>query len=330
VPIVRADGLTKVFAVRRRSREAGVLRRVSGELVRTTAVDRVSFEIEPGSVVGYIGPNGAGKSTTIKMLTGILHPSQGEATVLGLVPWRQRRQLAYQMAAVFGQKSQLWYHLPPQATFDLLARVYDLPPEEYRRRAAELIELFDLRSHLQTPVRRLSLGERMRCELAAALLHRPRVLFLDEPTIGLDVVSKGRLRDFLRRINAERGTTIVLTTHYLEEAERLCDRVAIIHAGAIVALDTPAALLAGLGGELLELRVEGDVSAALGALGVAGRDDSYVVGSTLTLPLRDASAGDAIAAIHDAGIATSAISTRRPTLDDIYLRLTGEGLPAAA
>jgi ABC-2 type transport system ATP-binding protein len=158
------------------------------------------------------------------------------------------------------------------------------------------------------------------------------VLVLDEPTAGVDIELRQQLWAYVRELNAQ-GVTIVLTTHYLEEAERLCDRVAIIHAGAIVALDTPSALLADLGGELLELRVEGDMSVALAALGahdVAGRDGSYVVGSTLTVPLLGASAGDAIAAIHDAGVATSAISSRRPTLDDIYLRLTGEGLPAAA
>src|SRR5438105_3530693 len=183
---VEANRLRKTF--RTREKAAGFGASLSGLVAPryrdVEAVAGISLRIEPGELVAFIGPNGAGKSTTIKMLTGILYPTAGEARVLGLVPWQDRRTLAYNIAAVFGQKSQLWYHLPPQATFDLLARIYELEPAEYRRRAGDLVDLFDLREHLSTPVRKLSLGERMRCELAAALLHRPRVLFLDEPTIG--------------------------------------------------------------------------------------------------------------------------------------------------
>jgi ABC-2 type transport system ATP-binding protein len=193
-------------------------------------------------LVAFIGPNGAGKSTTIKMLTGILYPSAGEARVLGLVPWERRRTLAYNIAAVFGQKSQLWYHLPPQATFDLLARVYELNVGEYQQRAGELIELFEIGDLLNTPVRRLSLGERMRCELAAALLHRPRVLFLDEPTIGLDVIAKQRIRNLIRRLNAEEGVTVFLTSHDAGDVEQVCQRVIVINHGALI-LDTPIAML---------------------------------------------------------------------------------------
>jgi ABC-2 type transport system ATP-binding protein len=259
-PAITAHRLTKTFTSKQTAPGLlGSLRAAVRPVQRqTVAVDALSFAVQAGEVVAFMGPNGAGKSTTIKMLTGILHPSQGEATVLGLVPWRQRRQLAYQMAAVFGQKSQLWYHLPPQATFDLLARVYDLPPGEYRGRAAELIELFDLGRHLQTPVRRLSLGERMRCELAAALLHRPRVLFLDEPTIGLDVVAKQRIRALIRRLNEEDGVTVFLTSHDAGDVEQVCRRVVVINHGRII-LDSSVATLKReyLQTRVIEVRLDG-------------------------------------------------------------------------
>lgn len=157
------------------------------------AVHPLDLTIESGEMLAFLGPNGAGKSTTIKMLSGILHPTSGEASVLGLVPWKHRNKLAYQIGTVFGQKSQLWYHLPPSDTFDLMARIYEIPKQDYRRRRDELVERFDLAPYMETPVRKLSLGERMRCEITAALLHRPKVIFLDEPTIGLDVVVKQKI-----------------------------------------------------------------------------------------------------------------------------------------
>ena len=239
-PAIQARALAKRFVAKQtapglRASLRAALRPTYRE---TVAVRPCTFSVEAGEIVAFIGPNGAGKSTTIKMLTGILYPSSGEATVLGLVPWADRRTLAYNIAAVFGQKSQLWYHLPPQATFDLLARVYELEPVEYRRRAGELIDLFDLRDHLATPVRRLSLGERMRCEIAAALLHRPKVLFLDEPTIGLDVIAKQRIRTLIRRLNADEGVTVFLTSHDAGDVEQVCRRVIVINHGALI-LDAP-------------------------------------------------------------------------------------------
>jgi ABC-2 type transport system ATP-binding protein len=198
------------------------------------AVRGLSFEIEEGELVAFIGPNGAGKSTTLKMLTGLLFPTSGEASVLGLTPWTQRTQLAYRIGSVFGQKSQLWYHLPPDDTFDLFAKIYELDEAAYRARRAELIERFAVNEFLATPVRRLSLGERMRCEIVASLLHRPRVIFLDEPTIGLDVVSKQQIRATLKQMNADENVTVILTSHDATDVEAVCKRVIIINHGQVI------------------------------------------------------------------------------------------------
>jgi len=201
LPAIKVQQLTKTFVTREkqpglRGSVRAFLRPVRRE---THAVKGITFGVEEGERVAFIGPNGAGKSTTIKMLVGILYPTSGQAQVLGKTPWRERKRLAYQIGAVFGQKSQLWYHLPPADSFDLLARIYELDGAAYRQRLAHLVELFEVGDYLQVPARKLSLGERMRCEVAASLLHRPRILFLDEPTIGLDVVVKQRIRDLKPR-----------------------------------------------------------------------------------------------------------------------------------
>ncbi|MGH2588685.1 MAG: ABC transporter ATP-binding protein, partial [Dehalococcoidia bacterium] len=203
-----------------------------------TAVDDVSFAIDAGELVAFIGPNGAGKSTTIKMLTGILHPTAGEACVLGMTPWRERSRLAFSIASVFGQKSQLSFHLPPRDSFDLLAAIYELEPAAYRERLGALIDLFDLGRLMEQPVRKMSLGERMRCEVAASLLHRPRVLFLDEPTIGMDVIARQSIRDLIQRLNQEEGTTVLLTSHDAGDVEQICRRAIVINHGRIVFDDT--------------------------------------------------------------------------------------------
>ena len=192
------------------------------------AVDRVSFTVARGEIVGYLGPNGAGKSTTIKMLTGILVPSSGSVTVNGYVPHRQRKENAKHIGVVFGQRSHLWFDLPVQESFGLLQRIYRIPQAQYRQNVEMFDELLNLGNFFQTPVRQLSLGQRMRADLAAALLHNPDVLFLDEPTIGLDVVAKARIRQFIQRINVERQVTVVLTTHDLDDVEKLCRRVILI------------------------------------------------------------------------------------------------------
>ncbi len=198
------------------------------------AVRSLSFQMEAGELLGFIGPNGAGKSTTIKMLTGILFPSSGEALVLGFVPWRDRQKLAYHIGTVFGQRPQLWYHLPAVDTFTLFGKIYELDDRETKKRIDFLSEAFEIQDLLEVPVRKLSLGQRMRCEVAASLLHRPKLLLLDEPSIGLDVVAKQHIRDAIRRMNVEEGVGVLLTSHDAGDLEALCKRVIIVNHGQIV------------------------------------------------------------------------------------------------
>lgn len=232
---VEVQNLRKVFTIHRREG----WKRIENQVV---AVENLSLTIPEGQSVAFIGPNGAGKSTTIKMLTGILTPDGGNATVLGYVPWQQRGELAHQIGAVFGQRSQLWYHLPPRDTFELLARIYNLPGDLYQKRRDMLIDRFDLAKFLDTPVRKLSLGQRMRAEVAASLLHGPKVLFLDEPTIGLDVVARQKLRDLIAEWNQQEGVTIFLTSHDAGDIERVARRVIVINNGRIVFDDKVSAM----------------------------------------------------------------------------------------
>ena len=206
------------------------------------AVRDISFQMEQGELLGFIGPNGAGKSTTIKILTGILHPTSGEASVLGFVPWQERQKLAYQIGTVFGQRPQLWYHLPAVDTFYLFGKIYEMEDGELRKRMGFLAEAFEIEDLLETPVRKLSLGQRMRCEVAASLLHKPRLLLLDEPSIGLDVVAKQRIRETIRRMNEEEGVGVLLTSHDAGDIEALCKRVIIVNHGEIVYQDKVSAL----------------------------------------------------------------------------------------
>lgn len=199
--------------------------------VLVPAVKNISFTIESGERVAFIGPNGAGKSTTLKMLSGILYPSSGQATVAGLVPWEKRKELAHHIGLVFGQRSQLWYHLPVRQSFDLLGKIYGIDASAYDKQLSALTHSFDLGKLLDSPVRSLSLGQRMRCEIAASLLHQPGVLFLDEPTIGLDVTTKAELRDHLKQISSLYGTTILLTSHDTADIEEVCERVILINHG---------------------------------------------------------------------------------------------------
>lgn len=204
------------------------------EKLFTEAVKDISFEIAEGEFVGFLGPNGAGKTTTLKMLSGILYPTSGEATVLGYVPSKRQPVFQKQFALVMGQKNQLWWDLPAMESFLLNQAIYEVPEEQFRATLNELTELLDIKDILDIPVRKLSLGQRMKCELAAALLHSPKVLFLDEPTIGLDVVSQNNIREFLKKYNREKKITIILTSHYMEDVAALCERVIIINHGQMM------------------------------------------------------------------------------------------------
>jgi ABC-2 type transport system ATP-binding protein len=224
--MIEVEGLSKRFVVRR-----GRFRR---ERHVVEAVKEISFHVERGELLGYLGPNGAGKSTTIKMLTGILVPSAGHVSVAGLDPARKRIELARRIGAMFGQRIQLWWDLPLLDSFQLLRHIYRIPPERYRASLERFREVLELDAFIHTPVRQLSLGQRIRGELTAAMLHGPELLFLDEPTIGLDVVAKQRVRDFLIEINREDGVTVMLTTHDLGDIERLCKRLLVIDRGSLI------------------------------------------------------------------------------------------------
>ena len=233
------------------------------------AVRRLSFQMEAGELLGFIGPNGAGKSTTIKMLTGILLPSDGQAHVLGYTPWKQRRELAYHIGTVFGQRPQLWYHLPAIDTFTLFGKIYELDDGETKKRIEQLSEAFEIGDLLETPVRKLSLGQRMRCEVAASLLHHPKLLLLDEPSIGLDVVAKQRIRDSIRRMALEENVGVLLTSHDAGDLEALCKRVIIINHGQIVYEDKVSNLKRRfLTSKLVEVRYADEVPAGFSLDGV--------------------------------------------------------------
>lgn len=238
--VIEAESLSKVFRVRQKEKGMrGSLQAILHPRIREIqAVDNVSFSVEEGEMLAFIGPNGAGKSTTIKMLTGILYPDGGQARVLGIDPARQRKRLAYEIGTVFGQKEQLWTHLTPYDNFRFFGAIYDIPDRETEKRIQELAGTFELGSFLNTPVRNLSLGQRIRCEIVASLIHRPKVLFLDEPTIGLDPVVKENIRALIKQMNRELGTTIFLTSHDVGDIEKLCKRIIIVNSGRIVLDDS--------------------------------------------------------------------------------------------
>jgi ABC-2 type transport system ATP-binding protein len=269
-------GLTKTFTTGRGGRRRHV-----------EAVREISFCVEAGDRIAYIGPNGAGKSTSIKILTGILHPTRGQATVLGVVPWDDRRRLARRIGTLFGQRSQLWFELTPRQSFHMLAAIYGLDTARERARIPELAELLEASDLFDVPVRNLSLGQRMRCELAACMLHEPDVLFLDEPTIGLDLLAKQRFRELLVRLNGERGTTIFLTSHDVADIEQVARRAIVINHGSVIYDDEVAAMRRTLlATKLIEVRLE-QPAEAVNLIGVTVVQQSaavleLVVDTTLT------------------------------------------------
>jgi len=234
--LITVSGISKSFKVARRTSGVGsafksLFRR---EYTEVPALNDISFSIAPGEIVGYIGPNGAGKSTTIKVMSGILVPDRGSCSIMGYTPWLDRVKYVRNIGVVFGQRSQLWWDVPVIDSFDLLRDIYDVPEAEYRDNLKLLTEALDLDEIIHTPVRQLSLGQRMRCEIAASLLHSPRILFLDEPTIGLDAVSKIAVRQFVTRINKETGVTVILTTHDMNDIEALAQRIILIGKGNLL------------------------------------------------------------------------------------------------
>ena len=306
--LIQVEDLTRTFTVRRR---IGRVRRTSEEV---RAVDGISFDIDRGEMVGYIGPNGAGKSTTIKMLTGILVPSSGRLSVAGVDPSRSRMELTRRIGVVFGQRTTLWWDLPLRDSFDVLRRIYRTDPARHRANLVEFTELLELSDLLDTPVRQLSLGQRMRGDIAAALLHDPEILYLDEPTIGLDVVSKGRLRSFLRRINQERDVTLLLTTHDLQDIEQLCSRVMVIDHGTLV-YDGSLAGLHDQGTSVRTLIV--DLVDEAGPIEVAGATVRKVEGPRqwLSFPA-NASAAPIVAAVA-AAYDVADLSLQEPAIEDV-------------
>ena len=291
------------------------------------AVKGIDFTVGAGEVFGLLGPNGAGKSTTIGMLTTTVTPTGGTARLAGFDVVRQPLQARGVSSVVF-QDAVVDGSLSGRENLDLHARLWGVPHAQAGRRIAELVDVIGLSELIDRPVSSFSGGQRRRLEIARALVSTPRVLFLDEPTVGLDPRIRHELLDVIAGLRAREEMTILVTTHYLDEAERLCDRVAIIHLGQIVALDSPRALLDGLGTEILEFRVSGDPEAALAELraaGVAG-PDAFAVGARITVPLHDRGAGDALADIDADRLRLSEIATRVPTLDDVYLHRTGAQL----
>jgi ABC-2 type transport system ATP-binding protein len=235
MPVIEVSNLTKAF--RTYKKQPGFSGAIKGlfhrQYEQTLAVNEVSFKIEPGELVGFLGPNGAGKTTTLKMLAGLLFPTSGSAKVLGHTPWERHDDYRRQFALILGQKNQLWWDLPARESLELNAKIYGIPKERFEKTVGEMTELLNVKEKLNVSVRELSLGERMKMELIASLLHQPKVLFLDEPTIGLDVTSQKTVRDFIRRHNAEHKTTILLTSHYMADIQELCQRVIIIDHGKI-------------------------------------------------------------------------------------------------
>ncbi|OGG05846.1 ABC transporter [Candidatus Gottesmanbacteria bacterium RIFCSPHIGHO2_01_FULL_42_12] len=239
-PIITVKNLAKTFSLKQKPAgfTAGLKSVFNPQYKEIKAVDKINFTVESGEILAFIGPNGAGKSTTIKILTGILYPTSGKVNVLGFDPSNERQKLAFHIGSVFGQKPQLWYHLPPIDTYNLFSKIYELNSNDYQNRLNFLVDSFEITELLKTPVRKLSLGQRMRCEIVASLLHRPKVIFLDEPTIGLDVVAKRQIREVIKFLNEKEGVTIFLTSHDAGDIEALSERSIVINFGRIIFDDT--------------------------------------------------------------------------------------------
>ncbi|HYF92606.1 MAG TPA: ATP-binding cassette domain-containing protein [Symbiobacteriaceae bacterium] len=326
--IIEVKELRKEFKIAKRKEGAfGAVRSLfSREYTSKLAVNDVSFSIKAGELVGYIGPNGAGKSTTIKMLTGILVPSGGEVRVRGLVPYEKRVENARQIGVVFGQRTQLWWDLPTVESFELLQHIYKVPADRYGRNMERFKELLGLEEFLQTPVRQLSLGQRMRADLAAALLHDPQILYLDEPTIGLDVVAKEKIREFIKEINRERDVTVILTTHDMQDIEKICERMILIDKGTVI-YDGPVAQIKERFGKARTLVVDLEPNGSGDRLEVAGAELIKREGSRFWLRFNrdEISASQLIARVSER-FAIRDLTVEEPEIEGIISRIYQEGL----
>ncbi len=327
--LIRVEQLEKRFRVGGRGGVLGALRRAgkreAGAAREVAAVEGLSFAVAPGEMVAYVGPNGAGKSTTIKMLTGILVPSGGSVVVDGLVPWRQRTTLAGRIGVVFGQRTQLWWDLPLIESLRLLRHIYKVPEARYRANLAHLTDILDLGPFLERPVRQLSLGQRMRGDLAAAILHDPKILYLDEPTIGLDVVAKERIRLFLLDLNRQHGVTVLLTTHDMADISRLCERMLIIDHGKLLYDGGVGAITTRYGGER---RLVVDLTEDIAAPEVPGARLERREGTRLWLSFRrEETTAPALIAALTARYAIRDLTLEEPNIESVVRRIYEEGLP---
>jgi len=328
IPIIDVVDLRKSYRAYRKSE--GLRAAIGGlfhrESTETQAVAGVGFSLEAGEMVGFIGPNGAGKTTTLKMLAGLLHPSGGSVRVLGHTPFRREAAFQRQIALVMGQKNGLWWDLPPMDSFVLNREIYGVPDARFRATLAELTDLLELGDVLDVQVRRLSLGQRMKCELVAALLHGPRVLFLDEPTIGLDVVVQKRIRDFFRLYNERYGTTVLLTSHYMDDVEQLCRRVIVIDHGRLIFDGSLASLVDRYAGSKYVTVVLGQ-PVARDALAAFGEVVSYEEGLKATLAVPRATHSRQAAALLNA-YRVDDLDIRDPGLDEVIARVFQDQAPS--
>ena len=325
MPIIRADGLTKTYRVFQK--KDGLLGAVKGlyrrEYKEVKAVGNVSFAIEPGEMVAFLGPNGAGKTTTLKMLSGLIYPNAGSAEVLGFVPWKRDDAFRRQFSLVMGQKNQLWWDLPAADSFQLHREIYSLPAAEFNKTLAELTELLGVEKLTRQAVRELSLGERMKMELIAALLHQPRLLLLDEPTIGLDVVAQVAIQKCLRDYHARRGVTMLLTSHYMRDVEALCDRVLVITHGTLV-YDGPLSGITDMFGrsKLVRLQFAEGIPDDIERFGEVARRE----GPTVDLKVERSKVAEVLAAILDR-YTVDDVSVTDPPLEQTIARVFEEGRP---
>jgi ABC-2 type transport system ATP-binding protein len=322
MPAIEVTNLQKTFQTKRKA--AGVSGSVRAlfkpEYSSVEAVRRLTFQMEAGELLGFIGPNGAGKSTTIKMLTGILHPTGGDAKVLGFVPWKDRQKLAYHIGTVFGQRPQLWYHLPAIDTFTLFGKIFEMDDRDTKMRIGQLSETFEIQDLLETPVRKLSLGQRMRCEVAASLLHRPKLILLDEPSIGLDVVAKQHIRDAIREMARQENVGVLLTSHDAGDLEALCRRVIIINHGQIVYEDKVSNLKRKfLTSKLVEVRYAEEVPANFSSDGVELLKVGHY-GVKLRFDTKHTSVDTVLSHLTDAGSVVD-ITISDPPLEEVIAKI---------